>query len=231
MHILLVEDDPLIASGICAGLAAQGMTVDTAGTTAHAESMLGTTGFDVMILDLGLPDEDGLLLLRRLRARKMSIPVLVLTARDAISDRVAGLQSGADDYLLKPFDLRELNARLHAMVRRTSGRTVNLIKHGALVYDPDAARAWLNDTPVDLSRRERALLNTLLLNKGRVLSAGQLKDSIYGMSDEMESNALNVHIHHLRRKLGNDIVETVRGLGYRLGPEPPAVATGRGARE
>ncbi|MGX5913106.1 response regulator [Aliidiomarina sp. Khilg15.8] len=217
MHILLVEDDPLIASGITAGLAAQGMTVDAVGTAAHGEAMLGTITFDVMILDLGLPDEDGLLLLRRLRARNMTTPVLVLTARDAISDRVAGLQSGADDYLLKPFDLRELSARLHAMVRRASGRSVNLITHGGLVYDPDAALAWLNDTPVDLSRRERALLNTLLLNKGRVLSADQLKDSIYGMSDELESNALNVHIYHLRRKLGNEIVETVRGLGYRLG--------------
>ena len=231
MHVLLVEDDPLIASGIAAGLAAQDMIVDPVGTAAHAESMLGTIAFDVMILDLGLPDEDGLLLLRRLRAREVTMPVLVLTARDAISDRVAGLQSGADDYLLKPFDLHELSARLHAMVRRASGRSVNLIKHGALVYDPDAALAWVNDTPVDLSRRERALLNTLLLNKGRVLSAGQLKDSIYGMSDELESNALNVHIHHLRRKLGNDIVETVRGLGYRLGTVAPVAAGGRGAGE
>lgn len=217
MHILLVEDDPLIASGIVAGLAAQGMTVDPVGTAAHAEAMLGTINFDVMILDLGLPDEDGLQLLRRLRTRDVTIPVLVLTARDAISDRVSGLQSGADDYLVKPFDLRELSARLHAMVRRASGRSVNLIKHGALTYDPGAALAWVDGKPIDLSRRERALLNTLLLNKGRVLTAGQLKDSIYGMSDELESNALNVHIHHLRRKLGTEIVETVRGLGYRLG--------------
>lgn len=226
MHILLVEDDPLIASGITAGLAAQNMTVDSVGTAAHGEAMLETVTFDVMILDLGLPDEDGLRLLRRLRARNMTTPVLVLTARDAISDRVAGLQAGADDYLLKPFDLRELSARLHAMVRRASGRSVNLIKHGELVYDPDAALTWLNDTPVDLSRRELALLSALLLNKGRVLSAGQLKDSIYGMSDELESNALNVHIYHLRRKLGNEIVETVRGLGYRLGPVADGDPTG-----
>jgi DNA-binding response OmpR family regulator len=231
MHILLVEDDPLIASGIAAGLAAQGMTVDPVGTAAHAEGMLGTIAFDVMILDLGLPDEDGLLLLRRLRAREGTIPVLVLTARDAISDRVAGLRSGADDYLVKPFDLRELSARLHAMVRRASGRSMNLIKHGALTYDPDAALAWVDDTPVGLSRRERALLSTLLLNKGRVLNAGQLKDSIYGMSDELESNALNVHIHHLRRKLGNDIIETVRGLGYRLGAPVSATPPLSGPRE
>lgn len=230
MHILLVEDDPLIASGIAAGLAAQGMTVDPVGTAAHAQAMLGTIAFDVMILDLGLPDEDGLLLLRRLREQKVTLPVLVLTARDAISDRVAGLQAGADDYLVKPFDLRELSARLHAMVRRASGRSVNLIRHGALVYDPDAALAWVNETPVELSRRERALLSTLLRNKGRILTAGQLKDSIYGMSDELESNALNVHIHHLRRKLGNDIVETVRGAGYRLGAVAPAAAAGQGPR-
>lgn len=230
MHILLVEDDPLIASGIAAGLAAQGMTVDPAGTAAHAQAMLGTIAFDVMILDLGLPDEDGLALLRRLREQKVTLPVLVLTARDAISDRVAGLQAGADDYLVKPFDLRELSARLHAMVRRSSGRSVNLIRHGALVYDPDAALAWVNETPIDLSRRERALLSTLLRNKGRILTAGQLKDSIYGMSDELESNALNVHIHHLRRKLGNDIVETVRGSGYRLGAVAPAAA-GQDLRE
>lgn len=231
MHILLVEDDPLIASGIAAGLAAQGMTVDPVGTAAHAEAMLGTIDFDVMILDLGLPDEDGLLLLRRLRAREVTIPVLVLTARDAVSDRVAGLQAGADDYLVKPFDLRELSARLHAMLRRASGRSSNLIRHGVLVYDPDAALAWVNDTPVELSRRERALLSTLLLNKGRVLTAGQLKDSIYGMSDELESNALNVHIHHLRRKLGNDIVETVRGLGYRLGAAAPVDPPLSGSRQ
>lgn len=229
MHILLVEDDSLIASGIIAGLSAQGMTVDSVGTAAHAEAMLGTIDFDVVILDLGLPDEDGLRLLRRLRKREVTLPVLVLTARDAISDRVAGLQSGADDYLLKPFDLRELSARLHAMVRRASGRSVNLITHGELVYDPDAALAWVSGAPVDLSRRERALLNTLLLNKGRVLTAGQLKDSVYGMSDDLESNALNVHIHHLRRKLGNNIVETVRGLGYRLGTVVSTLPTGRGA--
>lgn len=227
MHILLVEDDPLIASGIAAGLAAQGMTVDPVGTAAHAEAMLDIIAFDVVILDLGLPDEDGLLLLRRLRNKEVSLPVLVLTARDAISDRVAGLQAGADDYLVKPFDLRELSARLHAMVRRASGRASNLIRHGALVYDPGAALVWLNEVPVDLSRRERALLNALLLNKGRVLTAGQLKDSIYGVSDELESNALNVHIHHLRRKLGNDIVETVRGAGYRLGRVESSPAVGR----
>jgi len=144
--------------------------------------------------------------------------VLVLTARDAVTDRVDGLQAGADDYLLKPFDLRELAARLHTLLRRVAGRAVNVIEHGPLRYDPSSCEATLAGKPVDLSRREQALLQALLQNAGRVLSSEQLKDCVYGFNDEVESNALNVHIHHLRRKLGNGIVETVRGLGYRLGP-------------
>ncbi len=180
--------------------------------------MLQAAQFDVMILDLGLPDEDGLKLLRRLRQQGETLPVLVLTARDAVTDRVDGLQAGADDYLLKPFDLRELAARLHTLLRRVAGRAVNVIEHGPLRYDPSSCEATLAGKPVDLSRREQALLQALLQNAGRVLSSEQLKDCVYGFNDEVESNALNVHIHHLRRKLGNGIVETVRGLGYRLGP-------------
>ncbi|MGI4836916.1 MAG: response regulator [Janthinobacterium lividum] len=218
MHVLLCEDDDLIASGIVAGLGAQGLIVDRVATAAAAQSLLQTAHFDVMVLDLGLPDEDGLKLLQRLRHQGQVLPVLVLTARDAVTDRVAGLQAGADDYLLKPFDLRELCARLHTLLRRAAGRTVNVIEHGPLRYDPSSREAWLGEVAVDLSRREQALLQALLHNRGRVLSGDQLKDSVYGFSDEVESNALNVHIHHLRRKLGNGIVETVRGLGYRLGP-------------
>jgi DNA-binding response OmpR family regulator len=218
MHVLLCEDDDLIASGIVAGLGAQGLIVDRVATAAAAQSLLQTAHFDVMVLDLGLPDEDGLKLLQRLRHQGQVLPVLVLTARDAVTDRVAGLQAGADDYLLKPFDLRELCARLHTLLRRAAGRTVNVIEHGPLRYDPSSREAWLGEVAVDLSRREQALLQALLHNRGRVLSGDQLKDSVYGFGDEVESNALNVHIHHLRRKLGNGIVETVRGLGYRLGP-------------
>ena len=144
--------------------------------------------------------------------------MLILTARDSVTNRVDGLQAGADDYLLKPFDLRELAARLQTLLRRMAGRSVNLIEHGRLTYDPSSRETLLGGQPVDLSRREQALLQALLHNKGRVLSSEQLKDSVYGFNDELESNALNVHIHHLRRKLGNGIVETVRGLGYRLGP-------------
>jgi DNA-binding response OmpR family regulator len=181
-------------------------------------AMLKVAEFDVMVLDLGLPDEDGLKLLQQLRHHGLEIPVLILTARDSVTDRVDGLQAGADDYLLKPFDLRELAARLHTLLRRVAGRSVNLIEHGRLTYDPSSRETTLAGQPVDLSRREQSLLQALLHNRGRVLSTEQLKDSVYGFNDELESNALNVHIHHLRRKLGNGIVETVRGLGYRLGP-------------
>lgn len=217
MHVLVCEDDELIASGIVAGLKAQGLTVEHVGTASKAKSMLKAAEFDVMVLDLGLPDEDGLKLLQQLRQQGFELPVLVLTARDSVTDRVDGLQAGADDYLLKPFDLRELAARLHTLLRRVAGRSVNLIEHGQLSYDPSSRITLLGGQPVDLSRREQALLQALLHNRGRVLSTEQLKDSIYGFGDELESNALNVHIHHLRSKLGKGIVETVRGLGYRLG--------------
>jgi two-component system response regulator QseB len=218
MHVLLCEDDDLIASGIVAGLNAQGLTLDHVATAAAARAMVLAAQFDVLILDLGLPDEDGLTLLRQLRQNGLELPVLILTARDTVTDRVAGLQAGADDYLLKPFDLRELSARLHTLIRRVAGRSVNQIEHGCLTYDPSSRETVLAGQPVDLSRREQALLHALLHNHGRVLSSEQLKDSVYGFGDEVESNALNVHIHHLRRKLGHTIVETVRGLGYRLGP-------------
>ena len=218
MHVLVCEDDELIASGIVAGLGAQGFTVERVATASAARAMLKAAAFDIMVLDLGLPDEDGLKLLQQLRSQGLEIPVLILTARDSVTNRVDGLQAGADDYLLKPFDLRELAARLQTLLRRMAGRSVNLIEHGRLSYDPSSRETLLGGQPVDLSRREQALLQALLHNKGRVLSSEQLKDSVYGFSDELESNALNVHIHHLRRKLGNGIVETVRGLGYRLGP-------------
>ncbi|MFL1416081.1 response regulator [Pseudomonas fildesensis] len=218
MHVLVCEDDELIASGIVAGLGAQGFTVERVATAAAARAMLKAAEFEIMVLDLGLPDEDGLKLLQQLRSQGLEIPVLILTARDSVTNRVDGLQAGADDYLLKPFDLRELAARLQTLLRRVAGRSVNLIEHGRLTYNPSSRETLLGGQSVDLSRREQALLQALLHNKGRVLSSEQLKDSVYGFNDELESNALNVHIHHLRRKLGNGIVETVRGLGYRLGP-------------
>ena len=220
MHVLLVEDDHLIAEGVVAGLTVQGFTVDHMATAAAAEQALKLASFDALILDLGLPDEDGLVFLERQRKQGIDLPVLILSARDAVTQRVAGLQAGADDYLLKPFELRELAARLHSLLRRSSGRSSNLIEYGTLTYDPSGKSVTLNQQPVLLSAKEHALLMALLHSPGRILSSEQLQDSLYGFSEGVESNALNVHIHNLRRKLGSQIVETVRGLGFRLGPAP-----------
>lgn len=217
MRILVVEDDELIARGLVTGLRAYGMTADRVASVAHAETALQTIHCDAMVLDLGLPDEDGMKLLARVRQSGNALPVLLLTARDAVDDRIAGLQGGADDYLVKPFDLGELVARLQALSRRAAGRSVNLIESGALSLDPASGQAWLDGKPVELSRRETALLGSLMQAGGRCLSGEQLKDSLYGFEQEVGSNAINVHIHHLRRKLGADIVETLRGLGYRFG--------------
>jgi len=217
LHILLIEDDALVASGIVTGLRLHGLTVDHMENARLADSALAAAQFDVCVLDLGLPDEDGMSLLARWRGRGVPLPVLVLTARDAVEHRVKGLQAGADDYLLKPFDLDELVARLHALLRRSAGRSADRIEHGPMSFDPSSGEVWLRGQPVELARREKALLRTLLQHPRQILSADQLRDSLYGLSQEVESNAINVHLHHLRRKLGADIVETVRGLGYRLG--------------
>lgn len=221
MHILLIEDDALVASGIIAGLRLHGMTVDHVNSSSAAQAAIAAGHFDIVVLDLGLPDEDGMVLLGRLRRVGHSLPILILTARDAVEHRVSGLQAGADDYLLKPFDLNELVARLQALHRRTAGRSTNLIHHGALCFDADSRQVTLDGASVELSRRELALLEALLSNPKRVLTTEQVKDSLYGFGEAVESNAINVHIHHLRRKLGPHIVETVRGVGYRLGEAAP----------
>jgi two-component system, OmpR family, response regulator QseB len=217
VHVLLIEDDPLVASGIVAGLRLHGLTVDHVGTASLAQSALATSHFDICVLDLGLPDEDGMVLLARWRARGRDLPVLVLTARDAVEHCVKGLQAGADDYLLKPFDLDELVARLHALLRRASGRSADRIEHGAVSFIASTGEVLLHGAPVDLSRRELALLRALLQHPRQILTGDQLRDSLYGFELDVESNAVNVHIHHLRRKLGPGVVETVRGFGYRLG--------------
>ena len=222
MHVLLIEDDALVASGIQAGLGVHDFVVDHVSTMAEGRSAMETVSSDVVILDRGLPDGDGLQLLDAWRKAGVDTPVLILTARDAVSDRIAGLHGGADDYLIKPFDLDELVARLQALLRRAAGRSQALIVHGALSLDPVAREVRLAGRPVSLSRRELVLLEAFLQAPRSVLTAGQLKDSLYGMNEEVESNALNVHIHHLRRKLGSEVIETVRGLGYRLGK--PAAA-------
>lgn len=217
MHVLLVEDNALVASGVKTGLQLQGFGVDVVGSAAQADAAIKSSHFDVCVLDLGLPDEDGLQLLSRWRRQAVELPVLVLTARDAVGQRIEGLQTGADDYLVKPFDLHELAARLHALLRRAAGRSVDWIVLGDVKVDLAASQALRDGVTVDLSRREWALLSALLQSPGRVLSLEQLRDSLYGYSLDVESNAVNVHVHHLRRKLGTDIVETVRGVGFRLG--------------
>ncbi|MBB3184632.1 DNA-binding response OmpR family regulator [Halomonas fontilapidosi] len=222
MHVLLIEDDALVASGIQAGLAVHDFVVDHVTTMAEARAAMETVSSDVVILDRGLPDGDGMLLLEEWRRAGVDLPVLILTARDAVCDRIEGLHVGADDYLVKPFDLDELVARLQALLRRAAGRSRTLIEHGPLRLDPLAREVSVDGRPVNLSRRELVLLEAFLQAPRSVLTAGQLKDSLYGMNEEVESNALNVHIHHLRRKLGSRVIETVRGLGYRLG-KPSAV--------
>jgi two-component system, OmpR family, response regulator QseB len=221
MRILVVEDDELIATGIVAGLRAHGMAVDRAATAAAARGALAATAFDLVILDLGLPDSDGMDLLRRWRDGASKVPVLVLTARDALEARLAGLRGGADDYVLKPFDLDELVARVHALLRRAAGRAADHVDHGSLRVDAARREVTLDGRPVELARREFDVLLALVNARGRILSAAQLQDSLYGFDEAVDSNAINVHIHHLRRKLGADAIETVRGLGYRLGPVRP----------
>ena len=186
----------------------------------QADAAIRSSHFDACVLDLGLPDEDGLSLLARWRGQGLQVPVLVLTARDAVSQRIEGLQTGADDYLVKPFDLHELAARLHALLRRAAGRSVDWIELGEVRINPAAGHIQRQGRTVELSRREWSLLRALLQSPGRILSTEQLRDSLYGYSQDVESNAVNVHVHHLRRKLGHELVETVRGEGYRLGLHP-----------
>lgn len=217
MHVLLVEDDDLVASGLEAGLELHHCIVDRVRSRREAVAALEQLASDVVVLDLGLPDGDGLELLSLWRRQGMDIPVLILTARDAVQDRVSGLEAGADDYVLKPFELDELAARLHALVRRAAGRSAPEIRHGDIQVRPSTGEVYRAGEPVTLSRRELALLEKLLNARGAVMSEEQLKDSLYGMDAEVASNALNVHIYHLRRKLGKSLILTERGLGYRLG--------------
>lgn len=218
MHVLMVEDDDLVASGLKAGLELHHCVVDHVRTGREALQALEQFGPDVVVLDLGLPDVDGLEVLSQWRAAGVQTPVLILTARDAVQRRIEGLEAGADDYVLKPFDLDELAARLHALVRRAAGRVVTEICHGDLTLRPSTGEAFLATEPVSLTRRELALLEKLLNARGTVLSEERLKDGLYGMDTEVESNVLNVHIHHLRQKLGKSLIITERGVGFRLGP-------------
>lgn len=221
MRLLLVEDDRLLGDGIRAGLMQAGFTVDWVRDGVEAELALQVPSYSAVVLDLGLPRMSGLDLLRGMRAARNTVPVLVLTARDAIDDRILGLDSGADDYMIKPFDLAELQARLRALVRRAQGQAGPLLTHGAVVLDPVAHRVTCEGREVDLTAREFAVLHALLLNRGRVLSREQIEEQLYGWGEEVESNAIEVFVHHLRRKLSAGLIRTVRGVGYVIGDEVP----------
>jgi two-component system OmpR family response regulator/two-component system response regulator QseB len=230
MRALVVEDDPGIAAGLVASLRQGGYAVDQCTTLVDAWAALSVEPFDVMLLDLGLPDGDGLDLLARLRRAPLrpgqtgaqpDLPVLIMTARDGVSDRISGLDSGADDYIVKPFDANELLARLRAMLRRASGRSQPLIEHGAIALDPAAHTVHRAGELVPLGAKEFALLLTLLRASPNVLSKSRLESALYGFGEALESNALEVHVHHLRRKLGESLIKTVRGVGYCVPPPAP----------
>ena len=216
MRILLVEDDPLLGDGLAAGLRQHGFAVDWLKDGEAALAALADETFDLMVLDLGLPKRSGMEVLRRARSDGLALPVLILTARDATADKIAGLDGGADDYLVKPVDLDELAARVRALLRRSGGRAEPALRHGALVLDPAAHRVEVDGREVELSAREFSVLHALLTNAGRVMSRSQLEQSIYGWNEEPDSNALEVHIHHLRRKFGAELIKTLRGVGYTI---------------
>lgn len=217
MRILLVEDDDVLRDGIVAGLGLDGFEVDAVATVADAREGAASGDHAGIILDIGLPDGSGLDLLAEWRAGGLSTPVLLLTARNLISDRIGGLDGGADDYLGKPFDLAELSARLRAILRRSSGRASSDIALDGLTISEARRAVTLDGRNIPVSRREFAILHALAERPGHILSRSQLETRIYGWQEEVESNAVEVHIHKLRAKLGRDRIETVRGEGYRIG--------------
>jgi two-component system OmpR family response regulator len=218
MRILIVEDEPVLADGLTRSLRHADYAVDTSGTGTEADHVLATQTYDLVILDLGLPELDGFEILRRLRHRGSRVPVLVLTARDALEDRVKGLDLGADDYLTKPFELAELEARVRALIRRGHSGGGSLLSHGALSVDTTGRRALLHGEPLQLSARELGVLEVLMLRTGRVVNKEQLAEQLYGWDEEVGANAIEVYVHRLRRKLepAGVKIRTIRGLGYLL---------------
>ena len=216
MRVLLVEDDALLGAAIQAGLEQSDYTVDWLRDGAQAASALRTAEPDLLILDIGLPGRSGLEILAELRARGSSLPVLLLTARDTVSDRIAGLDSGADDYLVKPFDLGELTARMRAIARRRGGRAEAVIRHGDLVLDPASRAVTRAGESVSLSAKATMILEALLERPGMPVSRERLELTLYGWNEGVDSNTIEVHVHHLRKKLGKDLIRTVRGLGYMI---------------
>jgi len=219
MRILIVEDDAVLRDGLAVGLSINGFTADAVESCEEADAVLKNHCFDAIVLDIMLPDGSGLAILEQLRRTDDHTPVLLLTARDSVLDRIAGLDTGADDYLGKPFDLDEVAARLRALIRRSAGQARSVLELGSLKLDPSAQAVERDGRPVRLSRREFSILHALMVHPGRILSKRDLEDKLYGWQEEVESNAVEVHIHHLRNKLGPDVIQTVRGLGYRLGGE------------
>lgn len=214
MRVLLVEDDELLGDGLRTALVRDGHAVDWLKDGEHArQAVAGDENWDVVLLDLGLPRRDGMEVLRAVR-RGSAVPVIIMTARDQLEDRVQGLDAGADDYLVKPFDIAELKARLRAVSRRHGGRAVTEIRHGELVLLPEAQEASWQGQRVELTRREYMLLSTLVENAGRVLTRDRLEQALYGWNEDVDSNALEVHVHHLRKKLSPGFIRTVRGVGY-----------------
>ncbi|WP_374682663.1 response regulator [Accumulibacter sp.] len=214
MRVLLVEDDPMIGKSVQQGLRQEGTSVDWVRDWEAAELALTTTPYELLLLDLGLPGRSGLDVLARLRRSDNDIPVLIITARDAVTERIKGLDSGADDYLIKPFDLDELSARMRALLRRRSGRASPVIEHGDLRMNPATHELAQDGKPVALSAREFALLQALLEQPGVPLSRAKLEERLYGWGEEIESNAVEVYIHSLRRKLGSERIKNIRGVGY-----------------
>lgn len=220
MRLLLVEDDLMIGAGVRKGLRQDGFSVDWVQDGRAVAAALGNAVYDMMLLDLGLPGKDGLQILKTVRQQGNRIPILILTARDAVSDRVHGLDAGADDYLVKPFDLDELGARIRALLRRHSGRAEPVIRIGELTLNPATREVLLQETPLSLSAREYALLEALADRPGVVFSLAQLEEKIYGWDEEIESNTIEVYIHALRKKLGSNFIKNVRGVGYMIPKKP-----------
>jgi two-component system response regulator QseB len=220
MRLLLVEDDAMIGPGLRKGLAQEGYVVDWVQDGAAAEAALQLTErsepYALVLLDLGLPRKDGFAVLEGLRSRKNRVPVLILTARDAVADRVKGLDLGADDYLVKPFSLEELGARIRAILRRHAGRGEPRIEHAGLTLDPSTRKVSHHGKPVAISAREFSLLSALLERPGKPLSRAQLEERLYGWGEEISSNSVEVHVHNLRKKLGEGVIRTVRGVGYAI---------------
>lgn len=224
MRILIAEDDPVLADGLTRSLHQSDYAVDCVGTGDQADHVLLAQNYDLVILDLGLPKLDGFEVLRRLRHRGSKVPVLVLTARDGLDERVRGLDLGADDYLTKPFDLPELEARVRALIRRGQSGGGSILTHGALQLDTAGRRATLSGTPLDLSARELGVLEVLMHRSGRVVNKEQLAEQLYGWDEEVGANAIEVYVHRLRRKLepAGVVIRTIRGLGYLLEKSPHA---------